>query len=150
LPEYSTEPVQSRVLRLVGAEHDGVVTKGSRVPQTRWSYERPDREHGEPLGYVLLQFRVEQDDDGLFLGECIELGVSSCGDTLDEAVRATMEATAAYLESLDLAGEREAVFAERGVTLLPTVPDRSTEVHLVAHPGEWVTPQRLAVLAQTA
>ncbi|HLZ68930.1 MAG TPA: type II toxin-antitoxin system HicB family antitoxin [Dehalococcoidia bacterium] len=61
------------------------------------------------LGYVLLTFRVRA-EDGQFAAYCDELGVASCGDTVQDAFRAIEEATLLYLNVLNViedGGERE-------------------------------------------
>jgi predicted RNase H-like HicB family nuclease len=63
------------------------------------------RDH-ELEAMTILNFRIHQDEDGFFVGECEDLGVSSFGVTLTEAMDATMEAAEAYLEAIDDLGEQ--------------------------------------------
>jgi hypothetical protein len=65
----------------------------SGTEEIQWSGTRPQ---GTPTGYVLVSFRVSpEDEDGYFVGECIELGVSSFGRSVDEAMANTLEAVEA-------------------------------------------------------
>lgn len=96
------------------------------------------------MGYVVLTIRIHREDDA-YVGLCEELDVSSFGDSVDEALAATLEATALYLETLDDEGERDAVFAERGITMLRTEPADTVELSLITHPGEVVSTQRLVL-----
>lgn len=128
----------------IGRARDGAMRDDPTAATTEWTAERPA---GPALGHILVTFRISRDDDGYYVGECQELGVSSFGNTLQEALDATVEATEAYLQALDETGERDRVFSERGVQFYRnTPPDDLTEVPLEAHPGEVVSPQRLSQL----
>lgn len=122
------------------------MTREPRGRHTEWSFEKPAPE-AEVLGHVVLRFVVRpQDDDGYFVGECEDFGVSSFGSTVEETLHSTLEATAAYLEGLDDAGERDRIFAEKGVVFYVTAPDIEVDVFFKLHPGEFSTPQRLSQL----
>ena len=66
---------------------------------------------GERDGYIILTFKVHA-EDGQYVSECPELGVASCGDTIDKAFKAVQDATAVYLETLTDEGETERVMTE--------------------------------------
>ncbi len=110
----------------------------------RWSVHRPTGS-ARPAGYVLLLFRVVE-DDGHWVGLCEELDVSSFGETREEALDATLEATELYLNTLEEMGERERVFGERKLELTDFEPEDTTERQIVVHPGEIVSPQRLVLV----
>jgi len=112
--------------------------------QTIWSAKRPGP-HAKPAGYILVMVPLELDDDGYYVGHAEPFGISSFGDSLDEAVQATMEATSAYLQALDDEGMREEVFKDLGVDVLTDEP--GAKVKVMAHPGEFVSPQRVTVMA---
>lgn len=114
-------------------------------PTSEWSFDRPTAD-ARMRGYVVLTFRIRE-DDGYFVGECTELDVSSFGTTVDEALRATGEAVCAYLDGLDDVDERERVFAERGITMYQTEPADDVDIKVLAHPGEIISAQRIAELA---
>lgn len=121
------------------------VAAHSGTGRSHWSFTKPDPSFAV-LGHVLLTFRVRRDEDGFYVGDCEPLGVSSFGNTIEEALDATLEATAAYLEALDDSGERERVFAEKGITFSREIPEDWIETKVIAHPGELVSPQRLSEL----
>lgn len=78
-------------------------------------------------GYVLLAFRVFE-EDGQYVSECVELGVASCGDTIDEAFKNIREASMLYIDTLEQEGERERLFKERGIVIHPGQPSENIEV----------------------
>lgn len=94
-----------------------------------------------PTGYAILTFRVRS-EDGQYVSECDELGVASCGDSMQDAFDAVRDAVEVYLETLDGEGERNRVLSERGVTIVAGEPRaQPTEVQIRAHPNEFVSPQ---------
>ena len=73
---------------------------------------------GETIqGFVRVHFRTFQ-EDGLWVGECLELGVSTSAATQDEAGQGAIDATALYLETLADQHELQRVLEERGVQLV--------------------------------
>lgn len=72
---------------------------------------------GVELHYVPLTFRAFEADDGdaKYESVCDELDVSSCGNTLDEALNNVVDATLLYLNTLEDLGERRRVFDEREI-----------------------------------
>lgn len=109
-----------------------------------WSFAEPSP-HATVLGYVVLRFRLHR-ETAHWVGECIDLGISSFGATIDEAIEATEEAATLYLDTLESEGERERFFLEHGITLHAALPVPDT-ITFEMHPGEWASPQRAAVLA---
>ena len=63
-------------------------------------------------GYVVLTGLVEPEDH-LFVSHCPELGVASCGETVEEALDNLGEALAVHLEALEEIGELERVLGEK-------------------------------------
>ena len=57
-------------------------------------------------GYVVLTGTVEP-EDGMYVSYCPELGVASCGDTVEEALDNPGDALAVPLEALEEIGELE-------------------------------------------
>lgn len=118
----------------------------AQIMKSVWSFERPSP-GSSPRGYIVLRFRAHRDGEtSLYEGECMELEVTSFGETLDDALRSTMEATALYLETLDGLGEREKLFANKGIVIYPGDPGAELQVPMTGHPGEIVSAQRLSVL----
>ena len=78
-------------------------------------------------GYVVLTGYTEPEDDG-FNAYCPELGVATCGDTVEEALDGLQDALEVYIAGLVEIGELEQVFAARGVALQsgPPAADAAT------------------------
>jgi predicted RNase H-like HicB family nuclease len=92
-------------------------------------------------GYIVLTLKVHE-EDGQYVSECVELGVASCGETIDEAFDAIKDATAVYLTTLEDEGELEGVLAERGVRVVPgEPPEDGREVQVTARLREYVSLQ---------
>jgi predicted RNase H-like HicB family nuclease len=96
-------------------------------------------------GYILLTFKVHE-EDGLYVSECEELQVASFGDTIEEAFNALEDAVIVYLNALDDEGDRERVFAERGIEIIPGQPELNGEaVPVLARPHEYVSPHPMRI-----
>ena len=104
----STQAIQSRNR---GCNPGGEMSVTEKPAQNQWVYDRPDAET-MASGHVLLTIRVRE-EGGSFVGECVELDISSCGDDVNQAFPATLEATALYPERLDVNGERDWVLPKR-------------------------------------
>ena len=78
-------------------------------------------------GYVVLTGYTEPEDDG-FNAYCPELGVATCGDTIEEVLDGLQDALEVYIAGLVEIGELERVFAARGVALQsgPPPADKAT------------------------
>jgi len=113
-----------------------------KAPTSMWTAS--PRAGERVLGHVIVLIRIER-DGSYFVGHAEPFEISSFGTTLDKALKATLEATAAYLETLDDEGIREKVFADLGVEFVTDAPDG--ERNVTARPGEFVSPQRVSVLA---
>ena len=88
------------------------------------------------VGFIALTLEVVAEGKH-FVSRCLELGTASFGDTIDEAFHNVTEATAEYLNTLERLGERERVFAEKGITVQRTRPDIVRTVDL--KPGTTVS-----------
>lgn len=100
---------------------------------------------GTIIGTIVVSLRIVREDEDL-VGYCDTFDVSSFGATVEEAVANTLEAVEVYLEALDDAGDRDRVFAERGVIFFPGEPPADFEVSaIVRHPGEFVTAERVSI-----
>ncbi len=69
-----------------------------------------------PERTIHLHYRIFP-EDSLWVGECIELGVSTSAATEAEAREAIDEATRLYLDTLADEGELERVLGERGIVV---------------------------------
>lgn len=72
-------------------------------------------------GYITLTLEAYQEGKR-FVSRCRELGVTSCGDTASEAIDQIRDAVTLYLNAIEQLGERERVFAEKGITIRSTRP----------------------------
>ncbi len=72
-------------------------------------------------GYITLTLEAYPEDKA-FVSRCRELGVTSCGDTALSAIDALKDAVATYLDAIERLGERERIFAEKGIEILRTKP----------------------------
>lgn len=66
------------------------------------------------IGYVVLTGTVEREDEQ-YVSYCQELGVASCGDTIDEALENLGDAIQVQLDALVETGELRRVFHERNI-----------------------------------
>ena len=94
---------------------------------------------------VVLTLHVWQEDD-YWMGECIELGTITDACSPEAAFQELIDLVLLTVEGLEAAGERERVFAERGVTVyrdqppallpVPTVPakQRKSRVYAISGP----------------
>ena len=64
-------------------------------------------------GYVVLTGYAEAEEDG-FNAYCPELGVATCGDTVEEVLDGLADALAVYLEGLAEIGELEGLCGKEG------------------------------------
>ena len=78
-------------------------------------------------GYVVLTGYTEPEDDG-FNAYCPELGVATCGDTIEEVLDGLQDALEVYIAGLLEIGDLARVFAARGVAIQsgPTAADKAT------------------------
>ena len=71
-------------------------------------------------GYVLLTQVVEEEEDGQYAAHCPELGVATCGDTIEEAFSNLRDAIEVHLNALEEVGTRERVLQERNIVIHPS------------------------------
>lgn len=64
------------------------------------------------------------EEDGQVAALCLELGISSFGDTLEEAQSALQGAVTVFLEECHRMGTLEMVLEEAGYRQAPAAPDR--------------------------
>ena len=75
-------------------------------------------EQTKDIQNVVLTGTVEREEDQ-FVSFCPELGVSSCGDTVEEALDNLGDALEVHLNALEELGEIERVFRERNIEVRP-------------------------------
>ena len=76
-------------------------------------------------GYVILTGTIEPEDDG-FVSICPELGVASCGDTVEEALDMLGEAIDCQLEDLQDLGQLDSVLKKANVKTLHEIAGLET------------------------
>lgn len=67
-------------------------------------------------GTVQLTQIVER-EGAQFAAHCPELGIASCGDTIEEAFANIHEAILLHLDVLEELGDRDRIFRERGIEI---------------------------------
>ncbi len=76
------------------------------------------------VGHLAL-LGVITKEDGQYVSFCPQLGVASCGDTVEEATTNLKDAVAAYVEALQETGELKGVLSERGLRVTAKSPPKS-------------------------
>ncbi len=92
-----------------------------------------------PKGYILLTFRVYPEGHQ-WVSECIELGTTSCGDTIEEALANIKDATVLYLSTIDSNSSRDRIFRDRGIEIVHGEAPQLAEVRGRARPNELLSP----------
>ena len=92
----------------------------------------------QTMGYVVLTLRAYPEGKQ-WVSECLELGVTSCGDTIEEALENIRDAVTLYLNTVEEQGEIARIFRERGVVVHSGEPP-DEEIPVWARPREVVSP----------
>lgn len=97
-------------------------------PETCWAVLRGDDRAvaHRAVAHIVLTFRVWS-EDGTWEGICAELGVPSFGEGPGDALSSVIDATICYLNEVERLGERERIFAERGLQLRAGEPADTIE-----------------------
>ena len=95
-------------------------------------------------GYVILTLRFFQ-EEGQWVGDCEELGVAQCGDSLDEVRAGLEELLMLTLYTMESVGERERFFAEHSITLHPFDQPAPTQEYHVLPDTHLVEPKRIPI-----
>ena len=86
--------------------------------------------------YVTLTGIAEKEDDQ-YVSYCSQLGVASCGNTVEEALNNLGDALNVHLNALEEIGELEAVFREKSIQIQPGTPSREeVTVTISARPDQ--------------
>lgn len=97
-------------------------------------------------GYVILTLRFYQ-EEGQWVGDCEELGVAHCGDSLDEVRAGLEELLMLTLNTMESVGDRERFLAEHGITLHPSDRPTPTQEYHVLPDTRLVEPKRIPISA---
>lgn len=102
------------LLRLDQLRPDPIAVQHARGYALHWRGTSP---MSEIRGHVRLHFRTFQ-EDGQWVGRCLEFGVSTCADTRTEAQAGIIEATTLYLETLEAEGELRHILSQHGLQVI--------------------------------
>ena len=80
---------------------------------------------------------IVEAEDGGFNAYCPELGVATCGDTVEEVLDGLSDAIRVYLEDWDAPDELERMLRESGVSV-KTAPPPAASVNVSIPPGKTV------------
>jgi predicted RNase H-like HicB family nuclease len=79
------------------------------------------------MAHIVVTIRLSKSPgETEYVSECLELGISSCGVTIDEALAMAEEAVSLYIETLADEGELDRLLADRGI-LVEAEPFSDTE-----------------------
>lgn len=95
-------------------------------------------------GYVILTLRFFH-EEGQWVGDCEELGVAHCGDSLDEVRAGLEELLMLTLNTMESVGDRERFLAEHGITLHPSDRPTPTQEYHVLPDTHLVEPKRIPI-----
>ncbi len=108
---------------------------------------RPEANKVEMDGYVVLTGTVEPEGNQ-FVSCCRELGTSSCGDTVHEALESLGDAIQVHLDALEETGELHSFLREKNVNIyLSPPPD---EISVRVPPGKMFTTYKRQIPAVPA
>jgi predicted RNase H-like HicB family nuclease len=86
------------------------------------------------LAHIVVTLRLSKSPgETEYVSECPELGVASCGTTIDEALAMGEEAVSLYLETLADEGELDRVLTARGLAIeadAPAGPEPDADVRV--------------------
>lgn len=94
-------------------------------------------ENEQIVGYVVLTGFIEEEGNQ-FVSYCRELGTSSCGDTVAEALGNLGDAIDVHLNALAETGELQRVFRERNIRI-DLAPPPLDSVYINVPPGKIFT-----------
>lgn len=98
-------------------------------------------------GFITVEFRARLDDETKqYVARCDDLGVSTAGDTLDEAYDNLLDAVVLYLNTLEEVGDRDRVLRESRIEVRDVEDDTLPRTMSVL-PHEHVSVQHVPVAA---
>lgn len=80
--------------------------------------------------YITVTVIFEQEKDGRWTAECIELGTGAFGNSLEEAREDIKEAIELHLNSLEQNGQIDRFFKENGIVMIKEKPRRNLNVNI--------------------
>jgi len=97
-------------------------------------------------GYIIVTVRFFR-EKGQWVGQCLELGTATCGDTWEEVKEAIEEAIELKLGALAEVGELARFLAEHEIPLYPRKPTRRRDMAEVPLDPDVYTQKRLVSVA---
>jgi len=97
-------------------------------------------------GYITLTFEVFPEGKK-FVSRCRELGVTSCGGDVSAAFENLKDAVTTYVNAIDELGDRERIFAEKGIEIRKTKPRTVTVESLKLPPNSYASGVILPIAA---
>jgi len=101
------------------------------------------KRNGSAKRYIVVTLRAFV-DEGFFVSECVELGIASQGDDLEDALDMALDATEVYLQGLAELGELDAVLLRKNVKIHTTRP-RSVALRGQVRPGDLIKPLVMSI-----
>ena len=89
--------------------------------------------------YIVFKFLIRKEDNR-YVSHCQELGVSSSGETIDEAFNNLKDAVEVYLNTIEELGERSIVFKEKGIRIQHKMKPSDQVSRVSIHPDTLFTP----------
>ena len=86
---------------------------------------------------IVILTGMAEKEDHFFASHCVELGIASCGDTIEEDFDMLEESIEVYLEALVDIGTLEREILECGVTVRENMPCESEEFTVSAVLGKF-------------
>ena len=92
------------------------------------------------LGYIQLTMVLSKEDDGRWVGTCLELGTSNYGNTIEEAEKHLEESVQLHLRTLEELGESEKFFKENNIKIYSS-EQKEMNLNIKVNPGVFIKPQ---------
>ena len=96
--------------------------------------------------FIMVTHRIIKEDD-IFVANCPELGISSQGDSIEEANNNVKEAVSCYLDTIEDLGIREEIFKQKNI-ILHKFPENTnnTLIKVPINPGAFVTANSVTIV----
>ena len=81
--------------------------------------------------YISLTFQFHKEDE-VWVGECVELGTSTFGSTLEETEKELIDLVTLHLNTLEDLNERDRFFSENGIQIYYNKPPEKVNLNSVS------------------
>ena len=89
--------------------------------------------------YVVFRLLVQKEDD-VYVSHCEKLGISSSGETIDEALANLKDALEIYLNTIEELGERSLLFRGKGIRIQHKIKPADQVTRASVHPDTVFAP----------